>query len=301
MLRGNNGDERQTAPYTKAMLGEAAHVRIKLNTSNPIAISDFVAEFVGIGNQFDKFIAAQHPDLKADTQFYVKEVRAGSIEADLVAWVMATATLGPGLVQQAVTVIGQAQILGKFVTDLKDRIGAYFHPKGRDASASKSDLADFHKTIAAVAHDQNGTALIEAAVFEDGERKIKSAFKFSTPQAIEAERQIEDHRAELEAKTDANHERVLMTFVRSSVQTAAVGKRSGELVTIPALHDKPLPIVYASDLAEQRIKHEIVDGDDNVYKRAFDVDVNVEQRLDGKPIAYRIVELHAVIDLPPDE
>ncbi|WP_206742014.1 hypothetical protein [Erythrobacter longus] len=99
---------------------------------------------------------------------------------------------------------------------------------------------------------------------------------------------------------DADHKRVLMVFTRTNVSHAQTGKRSGELVEIETLNSRPLPIVYASRLAEERIRHEIADGDDNVYKKAFDVDVNVEMRA-GKPIAYRLVAVHDVIDLPDEE
>ena len=90
-----------------------------------------------------------------------------------------------------------------------------------------------------------------------------------------------------------------MVFKRTNVAHATTGKRSGELVEIETLPNKALPIVYASALAEERIRHEIADADENVYKKAFDVDVNVEIRA-GKPVAYRLVSVHDVIDLPDD-
>jgi hypothetical protein len=40
-------------------------------------------------------------------------------------------------------------------------------------------------------------------------------------------------------------------------------------------------VIYASDLAEQRIKHEITEDD-------------------TKPVAYRVTHIHDVIDLPDD-
>jgi predicted nucleic acid-binding Zn ribbon protein len=61
-----------------------------------------------------------------------------------------------------------------------------------------------------------------------------------------------------------------------------------------------LPLIYASDLAEQRIKHEISEADDNVFRKGFIVDVNVETR-GGRPVAYRIANLHQVIELPDDD
>lgn len=68
---------------------------------------------------------------------------------------------------------------------------------------------------------------------------------------------------------------------------------------IDAISDRPLPIVYASELAEQRIKHEIKEADENVFKKAFEVAVSVEV-VNAKPAAYRVMEVYQVIDLPDD-
>jgi len=58
--------------------------------------------------------------------------------------------------------------------------------------------------------------------------------------------------------------------------------------------------MYASDLAEQRVKHEIREADDNIYKKGFSVDVSVLYR-NSRPIVYRILSVHEVVDLPDEE
>ena len=146
--------------------------------------------------------------------------------------------------------------------------------------------------VAAVAHDTN--ASLDLAVYENGKQRV--AFSFTTQDARRAELNLIEQKAELERTTDADHKRVLMMFTRTNLGHAKAGARSGERVRIEAIHGRDLPIVYASTLAEERIRHEIAEADDNVYKKAFDVDVNVEER-DGKPIAYRIVGVHDVIDI----
>lgn len=58
-----------------------------------------------------------------------------------------------------------------------------------------------------------------------------------------------------------------------------------------------MPLVYGSELAEERIKHEIREADENVYKKGFIVDVNVKST-GGRPVAYAITNIHQIIDLP---
>jgi len=75
------------------------------------------------------------------------------------------------------------------------------------------------------------------------------------------------------------------------------GKPSGERIVIEDISDKPLALIYASEMAEDRIKHEIREADENVFKKGFVVDVNVRS-IGGRPVAYAVTNVHQVIDLP---
>lgn len=66
---------------------------------------------------------------------------------------------------------------------------------------------------------------------------------------------------------------------------------------IEASDPKPKALIYASEMVEQRIKTEIRDADDNIYKKGFIVDANVQMRL-GRVVGYAVTEVHQVIDLP---
>ena len=75
--------------------------------------------------------------------------------------------------------------------------------------------------------------------------------------------------------------------------------KTGEKGIIEDISPRPLAVVYASDLARERIKSEMLSGDRNIYKLGFFVDVNVQMRA-GKPVAYRIKSVRNVIELPDD-
>ena len=91
-----------------------------------------------------------------------------------------------------------------------------------------------------------------------------------------------------------------MVFTRTDVGDAAVGKRSGERVLINEISDKPLAIMYSSTLTEERIKYEIREVDENVYKKGFVVDVKT-QLVRGRPTAYATTAVHSIIDLPEED
>lgn len=134
---------------------------------------------------------------------------------------------------------------------------------------------------------------------QKGEERTQAFFQFDTQQAREITQRVQEHQREIEHASRDDYERVLMIFTRVDAGTPPVGKSTGERVKIESVSDRSLPLIYASALAEQAIKAESVEDADNVFKKGFVVDVNVETR-NAKPAAYRVTNLHQVIDLDDD-
>ncbi len=275
------------------MASRPPHIVVRIETKAPIEVDDFAAIYTALGSQYRKFIQEYHPDVGDDASIYVERVRKGSILVELAPWVLATWVAVPDQMRRV-------DIVVEFVKKYGHLLGVYFKPGGRVDDASRSDLNDFTKQVAAIANDPHGSAVIEAAVFEDGKKKIKAAIRFRTPQAQQAVNEIEAHRIALERLSGAQYKRVIMAFRQANVKSTAVGKRTGERVVIEEISDRELPLVYASELAEDRIKAEIRDAQDNLFHKGFVVDVSVATR-NGRALAYRVTDVHQVIDLPDDE
>lgn len=202
------------------MASDEAHLILKIETAQPVELSEFIAAFIGFGNQFERFYDEEHLSQRGNARFYVREVRAGSIIAELVpALIPFVPMLG-----EAMTGVKYANDLAKFVENYGKKIRSYFKRGGRDQQASKGDLADYLKTVQAIAHDSAGSLSLTA--YEQGDQRV--AFAFSTSEAREAKRNIIAHRSELDRTTDADHKRVLMILKRTNVVHATTGKRSGE-------------------------------------------------------------------------
>jgi len=258
-------------------------ITIKLDLNDPIELDDFASFFGAISSQFERYIKQQSPDADNEAKFFVKEVRSGSIIADLFA--------GENLDQ----VINNAKTLVLFTELIAEAIKLYVQG-GRVTKAGNSDLKDYLNTVKILAKDQGGKATISASSYEQGLLSKKVEFTFSSGEARAAVSAIETHRLELAKTQSAEHKRVLMIFRRPDRENARLGKRSGERGVIEALSKNDLPIVYASAMAEERIKHELRDADGNVFKKGFVVSVSVETKND-RPIAYRITDVHEIIDL----
>lgn len=268
-------------------LNRDPHLILRIETAFPIELNEFVSTFVGLGSQYEHFHDNAHPEDRGGARFYVREVRAGSIIAELVPWVVGIPSLGA-----AMAAVKHANDLVKFVENFQAKLAPYFKRGGRTPDATKGDVADFLKTVQAVAHDESGSLTL--AVYEDGQKRV--SFDFTTAEARAAEGNLLEHRSDMEATTAADHQRVVLRFVRPSAEAGKPGRKGGERAIIDKISPYARPVMYASDLAERRMKHELLEAQGNVFKLLFDVDVNVEVSATGKPLAYRITAVHTVVD-----
>lgn len=286
----NPNDTPELSPYAQAMDRGEPIIRVRLDVGQPIELTEFLGAFTSVAAEYDRFIREVHPESPRDAEMFVKQVRAGSIIADLVPYIV-----GGGVI----TAMAAANTIGEFVERYGGFLKRYTQPGGRVEGATKGQLADFSEQVAAIASNPNSTLEIAAIQIENGEERVTAAYKFSTPEARDIQQRVEEHRREIDHASRAEHQRVLMTFVRPDIRGAAVGKRSGELVKVESISDRPRPLIYASELAEHEIKAAIAE-DESIFKRGFVVDVNVEMR-GGKPAAYAVTNLHQIIDLQDDD
>ena len=278
-----------------ALVGEVSSspvvLTLKIENSQPIELNDFVGSFTSLAREYRKSVAGD-VNFEDDAKIYVKEVRKGSIIADLVPLIVETAPIVASHANQILQAV-------EFVKSMELRVSKLIEGEAPD-SATKSDLDSWGNYVAAIARDPDASSTLEAAVFEDGKREIRAALTFNTGGAQKAEATLQAAKRMLEKEHNEVFERVLMIFTRSDVRDAPNGKRSGERVVIEEISKRDLAIMYASDLAKERIKYEVREENDNVFKKGFVVDVMAMTKND-KPVAYKILEVHDVLDLPEDD
>lgn len=273
--------------YSELVEHSNAYLTVTLDLEEPVEIYDFSALFAGVGGQFDRYLAEHHPHLKGKAKMFVKEVRKGSIIFDLVPDIKDLV----GMMDGVLVVTGFGALFSKRIRRL---IGGQFVE-----GANKNDIAEIGKTVRAVSRDAGGDMKIERVAYEEGAWSTKLLIEFDTGDARKAEATIAEQKKELDAIEHVDHSRVLMTFERSRKSDTEIEKPTGELVVIEEAGTAPKALIYASELVEQKIKHEIREADDNIYKKGFIVDANVRLR-NGRVVGYAVTAVHQVIDLPED-
>lgn len=273
--------------YSQLMGEQSAVLTLKIDTEEPVELGDFVGAFTSIANEFERFVSEEHPRSKSDPKMFVREVRYGCIEADIIS----------GLAVAAVTHMDQILILEDFVKRWGRRFS--YLMKGSVPAGeleTSSELKDWVDAVKSISSDPRASHRIEAAQFEDGERKVRAAFTFTAPDARTALENIEDRKKLIKQKEIETHERVLMIFTRTDIHDAKLNKKSGERVVIGSLSSEDKPVMYASEIAEQEIREHIREADENAYKRGFVVDIAMQKSGDSIS-AYAVTALHSVIDI----
>ncbi|MAI48523.1 MAG: hypothetical protein CMB79_22345 [Filomicrobium sp.] len=150
-----------------------------------------------------------------------------------------------------------------------------------------------------IATDPDATAQLSSAEYHRTKTTERATFEFDTAIARAAQQTLERHRVEIELPALELHENVLLRFFQSNLKEGAPGKKTGERVVIEVVHPKDLAVTYETDLVRDRIKHEMSNGDRNVYKLGFLVDCYVEKS-NGRPVLYRVTDIHEVFEIPDD-
>lgn len=283
-------DSPRLSAYAAAMAGGEPYIQLKLEVDQPLELGDFVSAFTALGSEYDRYIKNREGG-DAHATLYVQEIRQGSIIADLIPVLASIPNLADTM--------GRVLAVEDFVRRYAGRLLSYVVPGGKAPDVTTAALNAFHNQMDAVAHNPGSKLSLAAIEIKNGEHEVREVFTFDTAQARAIQENVEVHRYQIENAVGGAHERVLMVFTRADVRMSALGKRSGEQVVIEPISKRSMPLIYNSELAEQQIKHEITEAEDNLFKKGFVVDVTVDER-QGRPAAYRVTNLHQVIDLDDD-
>ncbi len=263
-------------------------LEFKIDRKIPIEVGEFSRGLQALGLEYQRFLRSQHPTVTdANTELFVEKIVEGSIIIELIGAALP-------LLEGAKTVYEVVD----FVDYLGDKFRALMAPGGRLESANKSELARLTDMATMVATDPNGNAHIIAVEHEETSlnKTTKTCFVISGQEASNVVKNAESQLLELQEDDQNRHIGVLMTLYQTNKATPEAEKTSGEKGVIEAVTPKPLPLIYASGLAGQRIKAAWGEERHNPYELGFVVDVDV-QTVRGKPKAYRIMNVQEVIEL----
>lgn len=266
--------EEDLLPQDTALLVTISH-------SKPVEMSDLIKTLNGLGNAFDAYCRLNGDNSgQRKAKLYVEKIEHGSI--DIILTEMLTVGMLP--------LLTDCNVILEFAGYVKSIFGYFAHNKGRRPEMSKSEYRSFKDILSTVVHDNHGEIRF-GAISRDNAKVIFKDCTINYIQGNAAQNVIEDAISNTEdATSDSIHRRVLLKFdqVRSNISS-----NSGNKASIDTLFDgKSLAVIFQDD----DLKREILKDEHNPINKAFFVDVEVST-IGGKPVAYKIIALHEIIDL----
>ena len=262
--------------------GPGTSLTVEIQNTRPIELLDFTAALLAVAEQFRAFVRRRaQPFIDDDYRLFVKEVRTGSIVAELVSY----ATQLPMLAPATPLIVQYAAELGdwfEFFKGVKDASELKEFLLG----TTKRDLQQVAQVIEPVAKDSGSQINFIA---KDG-GSIVNHFHISSLQANAVQNSIRRQIEALpETRSGRYEDQVLAIY---QVRDDAADK-PGDRAIIERIDRRPVKLRFASD----EVKDALLDTPENLFKRLFIVDVDVTE-VGGRPVLYRVLAVKDSFDRP---
>jgi len=253
---------------------------VEIKNKRPIELLDLTESFLSLGDEYKRFVAS-HPDVAGaqNVRLYIKEIRAGSVVADLVA----LAAVG---VPVALPYIENANNILDFAKYLRSAY-SYFTGKAEEKpQLQPAEYTNLSKIIEPVAKD-NGAQIIVTAT--DG-GTVQVTFNLNSTESNAAQNNLRREIEQFREPETRVHSQVVLYWYRASRDT---DKQVGDRAIIESISPNPVKTVFD----EEKTKAEMILSDPNPFLSAYIVDVFVDT-VRGRPALYKIIRLHDRIEKP---
>lgn len=278
-----------------------ARIIIHFDIHQPIELMDLTISFNALAKQYRKFLADKarqtgHKIHDDDVKLFITKIENNCILAELAGASSILGTLIP--------VMEYTDMFVNFVKNIDVAISYFKKVPTQDTQTiasdipySKKECQDIANFLNVVAQNTGGNLGLTVAEYTKNSdtKKEHIHFKFTSDEALQAQKGALIAERALEYKSDADYKNVLMYFHQTNIEAPKTDGTTGDKAIIRAISDKPLRVYFISDLDNDKIKSFIHDPVMNPFKASYRVDVNVEKDRNNIPLFYRVMRLHEII------
>jgi hypothetical protein len=246
---------------------------VNIKNRQPVDLIDFAQSMISLGAEYSDFIAESQNHLISDEiKLYIKEIRPGSIITELIA-------LAPALMPFA----EHANTVIDFTSHLKSCIDFLKGSGSRPENIDKHTLSRVSKFVEPVAKD-HGSILQVDATNNTGNIVIN----INSKQANDIQKKAAEEIDKINEPIVGLHKQVVLYWT----QTRSDNKK-GYKAVIESISNKEVKVLFG----DNEIQHEMIHCEEQIYEKAYVVDVYVETVRD-RPAVYKIMKFYEAIDLP---
>ena len=254
-------------------------LQVRIQNESPIAVEDLAASLHALGDEYREWLSdSAERSVTDDVQLYVRELRSGSIIADLVA----LTPLALPFLENANSIIDFANHLWNGFDFLLGRL--------RSApDLPQHSYQNLCTIVEPVAKD--GASQLNVSTIINGD--VHNHFHLNSIEANAAQNTARRRIKEVKTPVTGFHDRVVMSLhqARNDAKSSA-----GDRAIIESLHGRPIKLIFATEALKRRL----LSSSENPFQSAYVIDVQVET-VDGRPALYKVLDIHDTIARPGAE
>ncbi|WVT72609.1 hypothetical protein QM996_13960 [Sinorhizobium chiapasense] len=255
-------------------------LRIEFKNTKPIELVDLTTSFTALAESFRDFANSKTEDPHPNNlRLYVKEIRSGSVIADLIT-----------VAEQAQWIMEHAEVFAGFVANTNELVNYFL---GRDSdkrneptTRQAKQIAQFVEPVAKDFGSQLNMNVMDGATVH-----VHQHFHINGVEANAVQNGVNRFLGpRLPASQVLSDQLMILEQVKNSASA-----KSGDRGIIEAIHSKPVRLQFSSEDAKRRV----LDLQENPLQCIFQVNVEVRS-VGGRPALYRIIEVTDVIHRDAD-
>ncbi len=246
----------------------------EIKNRHPLELLAVTQSLYAFAKEYESFASEsfEGPE-RSTTKLLVKEMRTGSIVTELVPYAAGMLPL-----------LSEVKSVFEFVNGLKTIVEWLRAPnENQRPPVTKNTLTNIHSIVEPIAKDSANQLNIHSEVHNHAPVYIN----INSDDANSIQNRILAEIGAITAPVVGRHTNVVMYWWQARNDTSQTGDR----VIIESISKRPVKVVFESE----QIKADILKIDENLFKHAFIVDVDVET-VEGKPALYKVVTLHEEIE-----
>lgn len=253
-----------------------AMLTVEVKNSRPVDLIDLTNSLAAFAEAFKDFANDKTGDpLPDNMRLYVKEIRSGSIIADLIA-----------LNDQAEWLVKNAEVFGAFAANLND-IAHFFlgKPHNLKEPPTVKQAKQLAQIVDPVAKDYGSQMNIN--VTDGGTVNIHQHVHFVPTEANAIQNQVARYVGpKLPAEMKFFDQLMVLEQVKNSPSS-----KSGDRGIIETINTKAVKLQFVSE----EVKRKVLELKENPLQCVFLVDVDVRS-IEGRPMLYRVLDVKDIID-----
>lgn len=254
-------------------------LRVEYRNQRPMELLDLTAGLMALGEAYEEFAVAQGFDpLKGNVRLYIKELKTGSIIADLKA-----------MMDQASLVIHHPELFAAFLGNFGDLVkffSAYGTAKAPAAQQpSRIDAQRVFQVLEPVAKDNGAVVIFQV----NGDFHAHApSYCYGSDEANVVQNRIKRFLGPpLPSSQSFRKEAMTLVQVRDDLRGQA-----GDRGIIERFSPKSVRLVFSNEEAKRRV----LEGDKNPFKMVFLVDGEMSTAGGARPAVYKIDVVHDAFD-----